>query len=192
MLFIFSEKQQLLSVEDYGDTMAAVQGLLKKHDAFETDFAAHRDRCLDICNEGDGLLSDGNHHSESIQQRCQQLKVTLVVLYTWLNELKFNQQIMHANNILYFFEKFKSSCKRPSPNIKWFLLQNKLDHLSELAQRRKTKLLDNSAYLQFMWKADVVESWIADKETQTRVEEFGRDLSTVQTLLTKQETFEAG
>lgn len=43
-----------------------------------------------------------------------------------------------------------------------------------------------------MWKADVVESWIADKETQTRVEEFGRDLSTVQTLLTKQETFEAG
>lgn len=73
-----------------------------------------------------------------------------------------------------------------------FFRQNKLDHLSELAQRRKTKLLDNSAYLQFMWKADVVESWIADKETQTRVEEFGRDLSTVQTLLTKQETFEAG
>jgi len=37
-----SEKQQLLSVEDYGDSMAAVQGLLKKHDAFETDFQAHR------------------------------------------------------------------------------------------------------------------------------------------------------
>jgi spectrin alpha len=43
-----------------------------------------------------------------------------------------------------------------------------------------------------MWKADVVESWIADKETHVRSEEFGRDLSTVQTLLTKQETFDAG
>jgi len=138
-----SEKQQLLSVEDYGDTMAAVQGLLKKHDAFETDFAAHRDRCTDICRAGEKLIADGNHHSDSIAQRCQQL-------------------------------------------------QNKLDHLAALAARRKAKLMDNSAYLQFMWKADVVESWIADKETHVRSEEFGRDLSTVQTLLTKQETFDAG
>ena len=64
--------------------------------------------------------------------------------------------------------------------------------MAALAARRKAKLMDNSAYLQFMWKADVVESWIADKETHVRSEEFGRDLSTVQTLLTKQETFDAG
>ncbi|XP_044730361.1 spectrin alpha chain isoform X3 [Chrysoperla carnea] len=138
-----SEKQQLLSVEDYGDTMAAVQGLLKKHDAFETDFAVHRDRCTDICDAGLKLINEKNHHSDSISQRCQQL-------------------------------------------------QNKLDNLSSLAARRKSRLMDNSAYLQFMWKADVVESWIADKETHVRSEEFGRDLSTVQTLLTKQETFDAG
>lgn len=43
-----------------------------------------------------------------------------------------------------------------------------------------------------MWKADVVESWIADKETHVHSEEYGRDLSSVQTLLTKQETFDAG
>ncbi|XP_056641828.1 spectrin alpha chain isoform X2 [Diorhabda sublineata] len=138
-----SEKQQLLGVEDYGDTMAAVQGLLKKHDAFETDFQAHRDRCKDISDDGQRLISEGNHHSDSINQRCQQL-------------------------------------------------QTKLDHLAALAGRRKAKLVDNSAYLQFMWKADVVESWIADKESHVKSEEFGRDLSSVQTLLTKQETFDAG
>lgn len=71
-------------------------------------------------------------------------------------------------------------------------LQNKLENLCALAAKRKARLMDNSAYLQFMWKADVVESWIADKETHVRSEEFGRDLSTVQTLLTKQETFDAG
>lgn len=138
-----TEKQQLLSVEDYGDTMAAVQGLLKKHDAFETDFAAHGERCKDICEDGEKLIKDGNHRAESIDQRCNQLR-------------------------------------------------NKLEQLGALADRRKTRLNDNSAYLQFMWKADVVESWIADKETHVRSEEFGRDLSTVQTLLTKQETFDAG
>ncbi|XP_070496510.1 spectrin alpha chain isoform X3 [Chironomus tepperi] len=138
-----TEKQQLLSVEDYGDSMAAVQGLLKKHDAFESDFAAHNDRCNDICNQGSNLVADKNHHSDAIQQRCGQLK-------------------------------------------------KKLDNLSALAARRKNALLDNSAYLQFMWKSDVVESWIADKENHVKSEEYGRDLSTVQTLLTKQETFDAG
>ncbi|XP_037044978.1 spectrin alpha chain isoform X3 [Bradysia coprophila] len=138
-----TEKQQLLSVEDYGDSMAAVQGLLKKHDAFETDFAAHRDRCSLISEQGATLVANKNHHGDSIAQRCNQL-------------------------------------------------QNKLENLSALAGRRKGALLDNSAYLQFMWKADVVESWIADKENYVRSEEFGRDLSTVQTLLTKQETFDAG
>lgn len=70
-----SEKQQLLGVEDYGDTMAAVQGLLKKHDAFETDFSAHRGRCGDIGEAGEKLVNEGNHHAVSIQQRCQTLQV---------------------------------------------------------------------------------------------------------------------
>jgi len=51
-----TEKQHLLSGEDYGDTLAAVQGLLKKHNAFETDFKVHEDRCSDITKEGDKLI----------------------------------------------------------------------------------------------------------------------------------------
>ena len=56
-------------------------------------------------------------------------------------------------------------------------------NLGELANVRKSNLLDNSAYLQFMWKADVVESWIADKEAHVRSDEFGRDLSRYCVLL---------
>ena len=41
-----------------------------------------------------------------------------------------------------------------------FLLQNKLLELERMASYRKAKLNDNSAFLQFNWKADVVESWI--------------------------------
>ncbi|XP_022242846.1 spectrin alpha chain-like isoform X2 [Limulus polyphemus] len=138
-----SEKQQLLCVEDYGDTMAAVQGLIKKHEAFESDFSVHRERCTDITQAGEQLVAVGNHHSDSISERLQQL-------------------------------------------------QNRLKSLENSAVNRKNKLKDNSAYLQFMWKADVVESWIADKEVRVKSEDYGRDLSSVQTLLTKQETFDAG
>ena len=105
-----SEKQQLLIVPHHGDNIAAVQGLLKKHDVFETDISVHGNQCTDICEAGQKLIYDRNHHADSIAQRCEQL------------------------------------C-------------NKIYNLGELANIRKFNLLDNSTYLQFMWKADVVESW---------------------------------
>merc|ERR1711994_694062 len=108
-----------------------------------TDISVHGDRCTDICEAGQQLIDERNHHADSIAQRCEQLR-------------------------------------------------NKMYNLGELANVRKTNLLDNSAFLQFMWKADVVETWIVDKEAYVSTDDFGRDLSSVQTLLTKQETFDIG
>uniref|UniRef100_A0A8C5GD04 EF-hand domain-containing protein n=1 Tax=Gouania willdenowi TaxID=441366 RepID=A0A8C5GD04_GOUWI len=51
-----NEKLNLVGSEDYGDTLAAVQGLLKKHEAFETDFTVHRDRVNDVCVNGEELI----------------------------------------------------------------------------------------------------------------------------------------
>ena len=64
-----SEKQQLLAVDDYGDNMAAVQGLLKKHDTFETDLSVHSDRLRDVLQQGEQLIADGNHHADQIRAR---------------------------------------------------------------------------------------------------------------------------
>ncbi|KXJ20343.1 Spectrin alpha chain, non-erythrocytic 1 [Exaiptasia diaphana] len=138
-----NEKNTLVGSDDYGDTLAAVQGLLKKHEAFETDLEVHRERVADIESAGNKLIEDGNHQSELIEHRISSTK-------------------------------------------------NKLAELERMASYRKTKLNDNSAFLQFNWKADVVESWIGDKEGIANSEDIGRDLSSVQTLITKQETFEAG
>ena len=99
-----SEQQQLLTIPDLGDNMAAVQGLLKKHDAFETDISVHGDRCSDIFK----LIDERNHHADSITQRCEQLR-------------------------------------------------NKMYNLGELANVRKSNLLDNYAYLQFKWKAEIIQ-----------------------------------
>ena len=138
-----SEKTQLMSVPDLGQNMAAVQSLIKKHDAFEQDLLNHGKQVEDVCNEGKELINAENVHSESIQQRIDQLKL-------------------------------------------------RLKNLENLSAQRKCNLLDNSAYLQFMWKADVVESWIADKEPHIKSDDFGRDLSSNQSLLTKQDTFDIG
>lgn len=138
-----NEKQQLLSVKDLGDSMAAVQGLLKKHAAFENDLAVHDERVNDIGNSGMELVNAGNHNAPLIEQRIQQLR-------------------------------------------------GQMESLKEIAKQRQRNLNDNSAFLQFVWKADVVESWIAEKNQQIKSDDYGRDLSSVMALLTKQETFEAG
>ncbi|XP_023696436.2 spectrin alpha chain, non-erythrocytic 1 isoform X2 [Paramormyrops kingsleyae] len=138
-----NEKLNLVGSEDYGDTLAAVQGLLKKHEAFETDFTVHRDRVSDVCSNGDELISKNNHHVDNISAKMKALR-------------------------------------------------GKVSELERAAAQRKTKLDENSAFLQFNWKADVVESWIGEKENSLKTDDYGRDLSSVQTLLTKQETFDAG
>ncbi len=43
--------------------MAAVQGLLKWHDAYETDISMHGDRCTNICEAGQSLIDERNHHA---------------------------------------------------------------------------------------------------------------------------------
>uniref|UniRef100_A0A3Q3G2S2 Spectrin alpha chain, non-erythrocytic 1 n=1 Tax=Labrus bergylta TaxID=56723 RepID=A0A3Q3G2S2_9LABR len=138
-----NEKLNLVGSEDYGDTLAAVQGLLKKHEAFETDFTVHRDRVNDVCTNGEELIKKNNHHVDNI-------------------------------------------------SAKMAALRGKVSELERAAAQRKAKLDENSAFLQFNWKADVVESWIGEKENSLKTDDYGRDLSSVQTLLTKQETFDAG
>nr|1U4Q_A Chain A, Spectrin alpha chain, brain [Gallus gallus]1U4Q_B Chain B, Spectrin alpha chain, brain [Gallus gallus] len=69
-----NEKMTLVASEDYGDTLAAIQGLLKKHEAFETDFTVHKDRVNDVCANGEDLIKKNNHHVENITAKMKGLK----------------------------------------------------------------------------------------------------------------------
>lgn len=50
-----NEKQQILSSDNFGENMAGVQGLLKKHDAFEADLALHKQRVDQLIDEGQAV-----------------------------------------------------------------------------------------------------------------------------------------
>uniref|UniRef100_A0A0K0ELE0 SH3 domain-containing protein n=1 Tax=Strongyloides stercoralis TaxID=6248 RepID=A0A0K0ELE0_STRER len=138
-----NEKEQILGGDNYGDNMASVQGLLKKHENFLGDMKAHEQRVDDITIQGQELIDSGNHNGPDIRKKIENLK-------------------------------------------------NHFDKIRQLALSRGQKLRDSSAYLQFLWKCDVVESWIAEKENMVKSNDYGKDLSSVQNLLAKQETFDAG
>ena len=53
-----NEKTALVSNEEVGDTLAAIQGLLKKHQAFELDVEVHRGRVGESETAANNLISE--------------------------------------------------------------------------------------------------------------------------------------
>lgn len=70
-----------MGVDDYGDSMAGVQGLLKKHEAFESDLAVHKQRVADTIAMGQQLIAADNHHKPAIEQRINLLQVCYYVAF---------------------------------------------------------------------------------------------------------------
>ncbi|XP_063713105.1 spectrin alpha chain-like isoform X2 [Symsagittifera roscoffensis] len=143
-----SEKQSLMSSNDFGDTLASVQGLIKKHTAFDMDVVSHTDKANLLEVRGNQLIEEKNLQSDKVAEKLQHLK-------------------------------------------------DMLEELRRLAGIRRENLKENSALLQFTWKADVVESWVNEKQSLVQSNAGGdveeaKDLSAVQDMLHRQETFEAG
>lgn len=136
------EKQQLLNSTDPADSMAGVQGLLKKHEALESDFINHQARVDSLNEEGQKLIEKNNLHRDGIKDRLE-------------------------------------------------LLKNRSINLKESGRRKKANLEEIYNTLQFMWRADVVDSWINDKASELRSDDLGRDLLSVKSLLAKQERFDS-
>lgn len=71
-----------------GDSMAAVQGLLKKHEALEAELAARGDRVADITAEGRRLVDGGNLHAEALAHRLHTLQVRINIHVTRTTQFK--------------------------------------------------------------------------------------------------------
>ncbi|VTJ82135.1 Hypothetical predicted protein [Marmota monax] len=138
-----SEKAAMVARGESGDTLAATQNILKKHEALTNDFTIHETRVQNVCAQGEDILS-----KEEIQ-----------------NKEKISAKIQ--------------------------VLNEKVPSLANAIEAWKLQLEDNYAFQQFNWKADVVESWIAEKEMSLKTKFNGEDLTAFLTLLAKQDTLDA-
>ncbi|XP_034376138.1 spectrin alpha chain, erythrocytic 1 [Arvicanthis niloticus] len=137
------EKDALVSRGDSGDTLAATQSLLKKHEALENDFAVHKNRVQDVCAQGEDILSkEETQNKDKISTKLQ-------------------------------------------------VLNEKTTSLAKALAAWKSQLDDVHAFQQFNWKADMVESWIGEKEASLKTKSNGADLTAFLTLLAKHDTLDA-
>ncbi|MGH0170969.1 UNVERIFIED_CONTAM: hypothetical protein FKN15_070126 [Acipenser sinensis] len=210
------EKKLLVSSEDYGRDLTGVQNLRKKHKRLEAELAAHDPAIQSVLDTGKKLSDDNTIGQEEIQQRLaqfvehwkelkdlaaargkrleesleyQQFVANVEEEEAWINE-KLN--LVGSEDYGDTLAAVQNNHHVDNISAKMKALRGKVSELEKAAAQRKAKLDENSAFLQFNWKADVVESWIGEKENILKTDDYGRDLSSVQTLLTKQETFDAG
>lgn len=76
-----NEKMAFVSSEEAGDTLAAVQELMKKHEAFETDLGTHCERVKKIESEG-GHLVEQVLHVNVCTNRDERENSLEVIFYT--------------------------------------------------------------------------------------------------------------
>ncbi|XP_077012693.1 spectrin alpha chain, erythrocytic 1 [Tamandua tetradactyla] len=138
-----SERGAMVAQGQSGDTLAATQSLLKKHEALGNDFAVHETRAQNVCAQGEDILS-----KEESQQK----------------------------------EKISSKIQA---------LNEKTAFLAKAIAAWKLQLEDDYDFQRFNWKADVIEAWIAEKETSLKTNGDGTDLAAFHTLLAKQDTLDA-
>ncbi|KAM6217212.1 spectrin alpha chain, erythrocytic 1 [Rhynchocyon petersi] len=68
------EKEAVVGQGDSGDTLAATQSLLKKHEVLDNDFAVHESRVQTVCAQGEDLLSkEESQHREEISAKIDSL-----------------------------------------------------------------------------------------------------------------------
>lgn len=93
-------------VGECGDSMAAVQGLLKKHEALEAELAARAERVRDLSADGERLLQAGNLHSDALAHRIRALQVRhSTLLYSIFGPKKLNTLLVLASTLLILLSK---------------------------------------------------------------------------------------
>nr|XP_002732400.1 PREDICTED: spectrin beta chain, non-erythrocytic 5-like [Saccoglossus kowalevskii] len=74
------EKQQFAMDDSFKD-LSNLQSQLKKHQAFEIDLVANKDRMEKLNQEGHQLIDDGNYASDDVQARLDDLNKNWAALY---------------------------------------------------------------------------------------------------------------
>ncbi|XP_052270062.1 spectrin beta chain-like isoform X3 [Dreissena polymorpha] len=250
-----SENQRLVSQDNFGHELAAVEAATKKHEAIETDINAYEERVqavvavaeeleteqyhdIDRINaRKDNVIRLWNYLLELLRARRMRLELSLQLqkvfkemeyILDWMEEIKsrlmsedYGKHLMGVDDLLQKHGLLESDIHvlgervktvniqankfvegdfsevggyRPSdPEIikdRINVLENAYEELRQLAEERKSRLLESRKLWQFYWDMADEEGWIREKEQLMSTPDLGHDLTSVHLLLNKQKNME--
>ncbi len=135
------EKMNLVTSEDYGDSLQAVNMLIKKNKTLKGEIDNHEPIIHRVCDDGRRLIDSGHPDSDQFRRDLDDLV-------------------------------------------------DKLQHLKEMLEVRRQKLLVSEKAQQFFFDANEAEAWMSEQELYMMVEDRGKDEFSAQNLMKKHEALE--
>ncbi|XP_044800096.2 spectrin alpha chain, erythrocytic 1 [Bubalus bubalis] len=141
-------------------------------------------------SEKEALVAQGDSGDtlaaiQSLQKKLEALENDFAV-----HEIRVQNVCAQGEDILSKVRYGESQHKEKISN-KIQALNEKIPSLARSLAVWKSQLEDDYDFQEFNWKADVVEAWIAEKETSLKTNSNDADLTALSTLLAKQDTLHA-
>ncbi|XP_070577536.1 spectrin beta chain, non-erythrocytic 1-like isoform X2 [Ptychodera flava] len=250
-----SENQRLVSQDNFGYDLAAVEAAHKKHEAIETDINAYEERVMAVVAVAQELEAEKYHDADRINARkdnvlrlweyllellharrlrldlsleIQRIFQEMLLILDWIDETKmrllsedYGKHLMGVEDLLQKHalldadiavqgDRVKSVNKQAtkflgptSPEAAGYrpidpaIVKDRIEHLDSsyaellnLAAERRNRLDESRKLWQFFWDLADEEGWIKEKSTLMSTADIGRDLTSVNLLLTKQKAME--
>ncbi|GLH07509.1 GD15677 [Gryllus bimaculatus] len=200
-----SENQRLVSQDNFGFDLAAVEAAAKKHEAIETDIFAYEERVQAVVAVSQELEAESYHDIDRINAR----KDNVLRLWNYLLELlrarrmrlelslQLQQNFQEMLYILDSMEELKlrllsDDYGKHLMGVEDLLQKHSLDAYAELvklAVERRARLEESRKLWQFYWDMADEENWIKEKEQIVSTGDIGHDLTTINLLLSKHKFF---
>uniref|UniRef100_A0A665VS08 Spectrin beta chain n=1 Tax=Echeneis naucrates TaxID=173247 RepID=A0A665VS08_ECHNA len=187
-----SENQRLVSQDNFGFDLQAVEAATKKHEAIETDIAAYEERVqvsssLLVVVFMLLLSQDYGKHLLGVEDLLQ--KHALV-------EADIGIQADRVRNVNSNAQKFANNSEGYTPCDPQ-IIRDRVAHmefcyqeLTQLAAERRARLEESRRLWKFFWEMAEEEGWIREKEQILSSEDYGKDLTGALRLLSQHKAFE--
>ncbi|XP_026477327.1 spectrin beta chain isoform X2 [Ctenocephalides felis] len=248
-----SENQRLVSQDNFGFDLAAVEAAAKKHEAIETDIFAYEERVQAVVAVSQELQAENYHDIDRINARkdnvlrlwnyllellrarrmrlelalqLQQSFQEMIYILDSMEEIKkrlmtddFGKHLMGVEDLLQKHSLVEADINVLGERVKAVVahsqryldsgategyrpcdpaiivervqqLQEAYAELVRLAVERRTKLEESRKLWQFYWDMADEENWIKEKENIASSGEIGRDLTSINLLLSKHKALE--
>ncbi|XP_051273995.1 spectrin beta chain, non-erythrocytic 1 isoform X9 [Dicentrarchus labrax] len=167
-----SENQRLVSQDNFGFDLQAVEAATKKHEAIETDIAAYEERVQAVVAVAKELEAESYHDIKRITAR----KDNVIRLWEYLLELlKARRQRLEMNlGLQRVFQEM-------------LYIMDWMDEMKDTMKNREESLGEASKLQQFLREVDDFQSWLSRTQTAIASEDMPNTLAEAEKLLAQHE-----
>ncbi|KAJ3615060.1 hypothetical protein NHX12_018628 [Muraenolepis orangiensis] len=214
-LFLRDTKQAeeyVLAHTEMPTTLEGAEGAIKRQEDFMTTMDANEDKILGVVEAGRRLASDGNINAERIQERVASIderhkknREAADLTYDearnlhskWLKHQAFMAELQANKEWLDKIQKDGKLLVAEKPETEAVVrdqlavLQTMWAELESTTQTKAQCLFDANKAELFTQSCSDLDKWLGGLEGQMQSDDYGKDLTSVNILLKKQQMFES-